>query len=79
MRWWGNSQRLLIYKPIYEMQSLDAQEKARVSHRRFFLLTLFTSLISLAVAMFTMLYTRKLFEPLIQAQQMIVELSQSSA
>ncbi|RZG71143.1 GGDEF domain-containing protein [Acinetobacter wuhouensis] len=62
---------------LLEMQSLDAQEKASASHQQF-LLTLFTSLISLAVAMFTMLYTRKkLFEPLIQAQQMIVELSKS--
>lgn len=62
---------------LLEMQSLDAQEKASASHQQF-LLTFFTSLISLAVAMFTMLYTRKkLFEPLIQAQQMIVELSKS--
>lgn len=62
---------------LLEMQSLDAQQKMRTSHHQF-LLTLFMSLISLMVALFTMLYTRKkLFEPLIQAQQMIVELSQS--
>ena len=62
---------------LLEMQSLDAQQKMR-SARQQFLITLFICLLSLTVALFTMLYTRKkLFEPLIQAQRMIVELSQS--
>lgn len=47
------------------------------SEQRQFFITLFISLLSLSVAVFTMLYTRKkLFEPLIYARNMILELSQ---
>lgn len=60
---------------LLEMHSLEAQQQMQSAQRQFFLIVLISVLL-LAVAFFTMLYTRKkLFEPLIQAQHMIEELS----
>ena len=65
-----------LQKYLLETHALSAQAQME-SEQRQFLITLFISLLSLAVAIFTMLYTRKkLFEPLIYARNMILELSQ---
>jgi diguanylate cyclase (GGDEF)-like protein len=65
-----------LQKYLLETHALSAQEKME-SEQRQFLTTLFISLLSLTVAIFTMLYTRKkLFEPLIYARNMILALSQ---
>lgn len=60
---------------LLEMHSLEAQRQMQSAQRQFFLILLISVLL-LTVAFFTMVYTRKkLFEPLIQAQHMIEELS----
>ncbi|MDR0236552.1 GGDEF domain-containing protein [Acinetobacter sp.] len=65
-----------LQKYLLETHALSAQAQMETEQRQF-LTTLFISLLSLTVAIFTMLYTRKkLFEPLIYARNMILELSQ---
>ena len=65
-----------LQKYLLETHALSARHRME-SEQRQFLITLFISLLSLSVAVFTMLYTRKkLFEPLIYARNMILELSQ---
>ena len=65
-----------LQKYLLETHALSARHRMESEHRQFFI-TLFISLLSLSVAVFTMLYTRKkLFEPLIYARNMILELSQ---
>lgn len=60
---------------ILESHALNARNNTDVAQRKFFL-TLFISILSLGVAIFIMIYTRKnLFEPLIQARNSIVALS----
>lgn len=60
---------------LLEMHSLHAQKEMHIAQRQFFL-SLVISLLSLAVALFTMLYTRKkLFDPLMTARQTILELT----
>ena len=60
---------------ILEVHALDARHNMHKAQRKFFL-TLFAAIVSLSVAFFIMLYTRKkLFEPLIQARNTIVALS----
>jgi len=64
-----------LQRYLLEMHSLNAQEQMHVEQKKF-VITLVISILSLTVAIFTMLYTRKkLFEPLIQAQHIILELS----
>ncbi|MFW2042497.1 GGDEF domain-containing protein [Acinetobacter sp. ULE_I001] len=65
-----------LQKYLLETHALSARHRMESEQRQFFI-TLFISLLSLSVAVFTMLYTRKkLFEPLIYARNMILELSQ---
>lgn len=65
-----------LQKYLLETHALSAQAQME-SEQRQFLINLFISFLSLAVAIFTMVYTRKkLFEPLIYARNMILELSQ---
>lgn len=65
-----------LQKYLLETNALSARHRMESEQRQFFI-TLFISLLSLSVAVFTMLYTRKkLFEPLIYARNMILELSQ---
>lgn len=65
-----------LQKYLLETHALSARLRMESEQRQFFI-TLFISLLSLSVAVFTMLYTRKkLFEPLIYARNMILELSQ---
>ena len=60
---------------ILEAHALNARHNIHIAQRKFFL-TLFISILSLGVAIFIMIYTRKnLFEPLIQARNSIVALS----
>ena len=60
---------------ILEAYALDAQHNLQVAQRKFFF-TVFISMLSLGVAIFMMIYTRKnLFDPLIQARNSIVALS----
>ena len=60
---------------ILESHALNARNNTDIAQRKFFL-TLFISILSLGVAIFIMIYTRKnLFEPLIQARNSIVALS----
>lgn len=65
-----------LQKYLLETHALSARHRMESEQRQFFII-LFISLLSLAVAIFTMLYTRKkLFEPLIYARNLILELSQ---
>lgn len=65
-----------LQKYLLETHALSARHRMESEQRQFFI-TLFISLLSLSVAVFTMLYTRKkLFEPLIYARNMILGLSQ---
>jgi len=65
-----------LQKYLLETHALSGRHRMESEQRQFFI-TLFISLLSLSVAVFTMLYTRKkLFEPLIYARNMILELSQ---
>lgn len=65
-----------LQKYLLETHALSARHRMESEQRQFFIM-LFISLLSLSVAVFTMLYTRKkLFEPLIYARNMILELSQ---
>ena len=60
---------------LLEAHALNARHNIHIAQRKFFL-TLFISILSLGVAIFIMIYTRKnLFEPLIQARNSIVALS----
>ena len=60
---------------ILESHALNARNNTDIAQHKFFL-TLFISILSLGVAIFIMIYTRKnLFEPLIQARNSIVALS----
>lgn len=60
---------------ILESHALNARHNIHIAQHKFFL-TLFISILSLGVAIFIMIYTRKnLFEPLIQARNSIVALS----
>ena len=59
--------------------SLQVAEREKLQAKRQFYLTLFVTTISLFAALFTMIYARrKVFEPLIQARETILNLSQGS-
>ena len=56
--------------------NIAAVEKYKLAERQKFVTTLFVSIICLMAALFTMIYAqRKVFKPLIQARDMIVDLS----
>lgn len=60
--------------------NIDAVEQYKFAEWKKFLTTFLVSMICLMAAVFTMIYTqRKVFKPLIQARDMIVDLSYSNA